>query len=143
MNVYFAAPIRGDRSKIETNKYIVNFIKERGHEVLTDHTVKEKEKLIEIENNFGSTNIYKRDMKWIDECDILIAEATAPSFGVGYEVGYMLGSEDLRNKKVIILFDRIIESQVSAMVTGNCDKNAIVYGYESVDDIGRFLRNYL
>jgi len=143
MNVYLAAPIRGDRSKIETNKYIVNFVKERGHEVLTDHIVKEKEKLIEIENNFGSTNIYKRDMKWIDECDILIAEATVPSFGVGYEVGYMLGSKDLKDKKVIILFDRTIESEVSAMATGNCDENAVVYGYKSIDDIGRFLKSYL
>ncbi|MCK4892201.1 MAG: hypothetical protein KAS78_06040, partial [Candidatus Pacebacteria bacterium] len=77
------------------------------------------------------------------ECDILIAEATTPSFGVGYEVGYMLCAKKLKNRKVIILYDKTIENQISAIATGNCNKNATVYGYESEDDIGKFLKNYL
>ena len=138
MKIYFAAPIRGDRSKIKTNRFIVEFIKEFGHEVLTDHTVKKKEKLVEIENNFGCTNIYQRDINWLKECDLMITEASVPSFGVGYEVGYLLGINNLfnkKNRKVIILYDKNIKEKVSALVVGNTDLNAIVYGYENEEDI--------
>ncbi|MCK5084184.1 MAG: nucleoside 2-deoxyribosyltransferase [Candidatus Pacebacteria bacterium] len=146
MKIYFAAPVRGDRSKIETNKFIVELIKELGHEVLTGHTVKEKEKLVEIENNFGHTSIYERDMNWLKECDLMIAEASTPSFGVGYEAGYLLGSGnsfDKKNRKVIILYDKNTEEKVSALAVGNTDLNAIVYGYESEKDIAHFLKKYL
>ena len=146
MKIYFAAPIRGDRSKIETNKFIVKLINELGHEVLTGHTVKKKEKLVEIENNFGHTNIYQRDMSWLKECDIMIAEASVPSFGVGYEVGYLLGngnSFDKKNRKVIILYDKNTEEKVSALAVGNTDSNVIVCGYRNKEDIRQFLKKYL
>ena len=146
MKIYFAAPIRGDRSKIKTNRFIVEFIREFNHEILTGHTVKKKEKLVEIENNFGHANIYQRDMSWLKECDLMIAEASAPSFGVGYEVGYLLGINNLfnkKNRKVIILYDKNIKEKVSALAVGNTDSNAIVYGYENEEDIRQFLKNYL
>jgi 2'-deoxynucleoside 5'-phosphate N-hydrolase len=146
MKIYFASPIRGDRSNLEMNKIIVELVKEMGHKVLTEHTVREKEKLMEIENNFGHTNIYQRDMDWLKECDLMIAEASAPSFGVGYEVGFLLGSadsSDKKNRKVIILYDKKIENSVSALAVGNTDPNAIVFGYESEEDIRQFLKNYL
>ncbi len=146
MKIFFASPIRGDRNNLEMNRFIVKLIKELGHEILTEHTVKEKEKLMEIENNFGHTNIYQRDMDWLRECDLMIAEASAPSFGVGYEAGYLLGSADSsgeKNKKVIILYDKSVENLVSALAVGNTDPNAIVFGYESEEDIRQFLKNYL
>lgn len=146
MKIYFASPIRGDRSNLKTSKFIVELIKSFGHEVLTEHTVKEKEKLMEIEDNFGHTNIYQRDMDWIKECDLMIAEASAPSFGVGYEAGYLLGSAasfDKKNRKVIILYTKNIENRVSALAVGNTDPNAIVFGYESEEDIRQFLKKYL
>jgi len=146
MKIFFASPIRGDRSNLETNKFIVKLIKELGHKVLTEHTVKEKEKLVEIENNFGHANVYQRDMSWLKECDLMIAEASAPSFGVGYEAGYLLGgadSSDRKNRKVIILYDKNVENWVSVLAVGNIDSNAIVFGYESREDIKQFLKNYL
>ena len=146
MKIYFAAPIRGDRSKIETNKFIVELIKEFGHEVLTEHTIREKKKLVEIENNFGHANIYQRDMNWLKECDLMIAETSTPSFGVGYEAGYLLGisnSFDKNNRKVIILYDKNIEKKVSALAIGNSDSNAVVYGYKNEEDIRNFLKDYL
>ena len=146
MKIYFAAPIRGDRSKIETNKFIVELIKEFGHEVLTEHTIREKKKLVEIEDNFGHANIYQRDMNWLKECDLMIAEASTPSFGVGYEAGYLLGisnSFDKNNRKVIILYDKNIEKKVSALAIGNSDSNAVVYGYKNEEDIRNFLKDYL
>lgn len=146
MKIFFASPIRGDRSNLEMSKFIVELIKEFGHKVLTEHTVKEKERLMEIENNFGHTNVYQRDMDWLKECDLMIAEASAPSFGVGYEAGYLLGgvnSSNKKNRKVIILYDKKIENSVSALTVGNTDSNAIVFGYESEEDIRQFLKNYL
>ena len=32
--------------------------------------------------------IYRRDIQWISECDMVIAEVTNPSLGVGYEMAY-------------------------------------------------------
>ena len=34
--------------------------------------------------------VYERDVNWIQNCDVLIAEVSVPSHGVGYEIGFAL-----------------------------------------------------
>jgi len=35
--------------------------------------------------------VYRRDLDWLSCCDVLIAEASGSSHGVGFEVGYVIG----------------------------------------------------
>ena len=75
----------------------------------------------------GPVEIYKRDVNWINECDILIAEVTVPSLGVGYEIGY---AESL-NKKIICLYQA--NENLSAMIKGN--ENITQISYNNIDEL--------
>ena len=73
--------------------------------------------------SFGSVKItiYERDVKWLEECNIVVAEVSVPSLGVGYELAF---AEKL-NKKVICVYDETIN--ISAMIKGNKYFNSISY----------------
>ena len=57
-----------------------------GHEVLTRHLVNddawERDRLI------SPQDVYRRDMAWLQQCEVLIAEVSGSSFGLGFETGY-------------------------------------------------------
>ena len=122
--IYFAASIRGGRSKVDNYLQILNYLKEN-YIILDEHVAN-----IKIdgkgEKNLNTT-IYKRDIKWLKECDFLIAEVTTPSLGVGYEIAY---AENL-NKKVICLYED--NTNLSAMISGN--PNIILVHYHNFEDL--------
>ena len=55
-------------------------------------------------------------MAWLEQCDLFIAEVSGSSFGLGFEVGYLLGAT---NKKVILLYRRELEHKLSLLISGN------------------------
>lgn len=125
MKIYFAGSIRGGRDDRELYKEIISLLQKRGV-VLTEHIGKEDLSIIgEIEKT--DYEIFSRDISLIKEADVVVAEVTNPSLGVGYELGF---AESL-GKKVICLF-REGERKLSAMIAGN--RNFSVYTYESVVD---------
>ncbi|KAF5897383.1 2'-deoxynucleoside 5'-phosphate N-hydrolase 1, partial [Clarias magur] len=48
----------------------------------------------------GDEAIYDRDMEWLPESDVVVAEVTHPSFGVGYEIGQAM----VLKKRTLCLF---------------------------------------
>ena len=54
-------------------------------------------------------------MQWLESADVVIAEVTTPSLGVGYE----LGIADKLNKSVLCLFREQHGKKLSAMLIGN------------------------
>ena len=110
--VYFACSIRGGG---DTSLYqaIVDAIKEAGGNVLSEVFVKDA---IEYGGSrLPVDEIYKRDTEMISDSDVMIAEVTNPSLGVGYELAY---AEKL-HKPILCLFKRETEQRLSAMVAGN------------------------
>ena len=69
--------------------------------------------------------IYDRDIKWLESADLVIAECTNPSLGVGYEMAY---AEKI-NVPVYIFYDKS-RCLLSAMLTGNSYFNIIPYEKE-------------
>ena len=67
------------------------------------------------ESDMDDIEIYSRDRDWIVESDIIVAEVSNPSLGVGYELGL---AESL-GKKVLCLFYEGNPNQLSAMIAGN------------------------
>ena len=59
--------------------------------------------------------IFQRDVEWIREADIIVAEVTVPSLGVGYELGV---GESL-GKPIICLYREKDRRRLSAMIGGN------------------------
>lgn len=110
--VYFACSIRGGG---DTSLYqqIVDAIKAAGGDVLSEIFVHDA-------INYGGSplpadEIYERDTQMIRDSDVMIAEVTNPSLGVGYELAY---AEKL-NKPILCLFKQDSERKLSAMVSGN------------------------
>lgn len=83
LKIYFGGSIKGGRSKVEDYKKIVDYLKTIGT-VLDEHVADPN--LQASGESITSTEIYNRDVSWINECDILIAEVTVPSLGVDYEL---------------------------------------------------------
>ena len=64
-------------------------LQQLGHEVLTTHLLTEYVDRVEAE--LTEEQVYRRDLDWLSCCDVLIAEASGSSYGVGFEVGYVIG----------------------------------------------------
>ena len=124
LKIYFDGSIKGGRSKVEDYKKIVDYLKNVGT-VLDEHVADPN--LKSTGETIGPVEIYKRDVNWINECDILIAEVTVPSLGVGYEIGY---AESL-NKKIICLYQA--NENLSAMIKGN--ENITQISYNNIDEL--------
>jgi len=131
LKIYFGGSIKGGRYKVEDYKKIVDYLKTIGT-VLDEHVADPN--LQSSGESITSTEIYNRDVSWINECDILIAEVTVPSLGVGYEIGY---AESL-NKRIICLYQN--DESISAMIKGN---NSITHiSYDDVDELLTKLSTY-
>lgn len=132
MKFYFAGAIRGGRERIDI--YIkINKLLEKYGKILDKHV--SNLHVNEIEKDFSLSEIYERDINWIRECDILIAEVSTPSLGVGYEISY---AENL-GKRIICLYDD--EVNISAMIGGN--KNFELIKYKNSNELLSKLENKL
>ncbi|KAJ8014274.1 hypothetical protein DPEC_G00038560 [Dallia pectoralis] len=117
MRIYFCGSIRGGRQDVIIYQKIVQTLKKYG-EVLTEHV---------SDSNLSDTGedavqdgekfIHDRDVEWLMMSDVIIAEVTQPSLGVGYE----LGRARNMNKKILCLFRPSSGKSLSAMVRGAID----------------------
>jgi len=94
MKIYFAGSIRGGRDDAVLYRQIIALLMEYGDvltelmeygDVLTEH-VGDASLTSTGEDGPSDEVIYERDMAWLAEADVVIAEVTTPSHGVGYEV---------------------------------------------------------
>jgi hypothetical protein len=118
MKIYFGFTVAGDRSSIDTARKVVHQLEEMGHEVLTRHLVSDK--AWEADRSISPQEVFRRDMAWLEQCELFIAEVSGSSFGLGFETGYLLGATD---KKVVLLYRREVEQNVSLLISGNTHPN--------------------
>src|SRR5512142_1349766 len=97
MNIYFACSITGGRAFEAVYQALTTALLADGHVVPTAHLADSG--VLQLEGVVSPAEVYERDVTWIREADALIAEVSAPSHGVGYEVGYALQA----GKKVLCL----------------------------------------
>lgn len=110
--VYFAGSIRGGRDDAELYRRLIADIN-RTDTVLTEHIGNLSLSPLE-QGPDKDARIYAQDTAWIRECDVLIAECTSPSLGVGYELAF---AESL-GKPCHVLY-RPARAQLSAMIGGD------------------------
>ena len=123
--VYFAGSIRGGREYAELYKELISYIKSKNSIVLTEHIGDNN--LLKQERILNDKEIYLRDINWLKECDLVIAECTKPSLGVGYELAF---AENLK-KEVNVLYKNK-ECNLSAMISG--DEYFKIFRYETKED---------
>ena len=122
-NVYFAGSIRGGRVDAALYHRIISYIK-KTDTVLTEHIGKSNMSLT-AQTRAVDTHIYEQDTTWLRSSDLLIAECTCPSLGVGYELAYA----EAHNIPVFIFYDKT-KSNLSAMLNGNTYFTIISYETE-------------
>lgn len=135
MKFYFAGAIRGGRSKVEDYAKIVEKLQEYGN-VLTTH-VACPDLNSNGEQNLTKKEIYDRDMNWLNESELVIAEVSIPSLGVGYE----LAAAEKLGKKVLCFYCNDSDNSLSAMIAGN--KYFTIMNYDTIDEVLAYLEDYL
>lgn len=124
--VYFAGSIRGGRADAELYGRVIKHI-QKEHIVLTEHIGDlSLSKLEDVENS--DVAIYEQDTAWLREADLVIAECTTPSLGVGYELAYA----ESHSIPVHIFYDKS-RTRLSAMLAG--DKYFHIHPYASEEDL--------
>ena len=111
MKIYFCGSIRGGREDAELYAYLIRELKKYGT-VLTEHIGNDA--VLKPEFEGSDQNIWQQDTAWLREADVVIAECTTPSLGVGYELAYA----ESHRIPVHIFYDNN-RTQLSAMLTGD------------------------
>lgn len=127
--IYFAGSIRGGRIDAELYARLIRYM-QKDAVVLTEHIGSPHLNL--MEQGKRDMDIYDQDIAWLRESDVIIAECTCPSLGVGYELAF---AEKLE-KPCHIFYDRS-KTQLSAMLTGN--PYFIIHPYENESEIYNIL----
>jgi len=135
MNIYFACSITGGREFESAYQTIVAALLADGHEIPTSHLAQAE--AMDGERALSPQDVYERDVNWIRNCDVLIAEVSVPSHGVGYEIAYALQL----GKPVLCI--SMEGRKVSKMITGNSDPNLSITTYRSVDEAIASAKNFL
>lgn len=135
MKIYFGFTVAGDRTTVETARRIVMLLEELGHEVLTRHLVSDD--AWAADRLISPQEVYQRDMTWLQECDLFIAEVSGSSFGLGFEAGFLLGSSA---KKAILFYGLDVEKKISLLITGNTHSNCMLVPYSSIEQVETFIR---
>lgn len=135
MNIYFACSITGGRQDELIYQRLVTALQEYGHHVPT--AILASPEVMPLEGLEVPEDVYSRDVAWISGCDLLLAEVSTPSHGVGYEIGYALS----QGKKVLCLHRQGVN--VSKMILGNSDPKLTVRSYTTPDKAVGLLNDYL
>ncbi|HVH57034.1 MAG TPA: nucleoside 2-deoxyribosyltransferase [Vicinamibacterales bacterium] len=141
MNIYLACTVRGDRGAIVVARALADALECMGHTVLTRHLLADD--VERGESALTERAVFERDLQWLDAADMLIAEASGSSYGVGFEVGYVLGRSDATSQRVLLLYDMQRRSMVSRLISGNSHPNCTTYPYRDGEDLLRFVTTLL
>lgn len=131
MKIYFSGSIRGGKQDAELYAELIEDLKQYGT-VLTEHVGSKI-----TETDLTDKEIHDRDLEWIREADLIVAEVTVPSLGVGYEIGRAIEM----NKPIICLYRSIEGKKTSAMIRGCSDLKC--FQYSDLDEAKLILKEQI
>ncbi|XP_038198410.1 2'-deoxynucleoside 5'-phosphate N-hydrolase 1 [Arvicola amphibius] len=119
-SVYFCGSIRGGREDQALYARIVSRLRRYG-KVLTEHVAAAEPDPRGEEAAGGDQLIHEQDLAWLRQADVVVAEVTQPSLGVGYELGWAVAL----GKQILCLFRPQSGRVLSAMIRGAADGSRI------------------
>ncbi len=137
MRIYLACTVRGDRAALPALRAIVSRLEKHGHEVLTAHLLRDD--VEEVEATLSEAQVYERDMRWLQACDAVVAEASGSSYGVGFEVGYVLGRGADTGQRVFLLYESGRRAAISRLIAGNTNPRCVRFAYPDLAALGAFI----
>ena len=134
MVIYFAGSIRGGRDDRAIYAEIIELLRAYGT-VVTEHVGDPNISL------GGETapdqEIHDRDITWLRSADVIVAEVTAPSLGVGYELGRAVEW----GKRIVCLYRPEEGRKLSGMIAG-CSA-VVVREYSDTAQLPAILKHVL
>lgn len=129
---FFSCSMRGGFGRLaqEELRKIPDIIEELGMVVISKHQTNGN--FMENESRLTEEAIHDRDYRWLTEADLVIAEITNPSLGVGAEIAdaVHLGIP------VLCVYKRECEQQISAYIRGKAGVVSRAYSdHEELQEI--------
>jgi len=137
MRIYLACTVRGERGGVLAGRAICERLQQHGHEVLTTHLLADD--VDRAEAVLTESQVYQRDIDWLSGCDVLVAEASGSSYGVGFEVGFVTGRAGTTRQRVLLVYHAARQHAVSRLISGNCDAACTTFAYDTIDDLVAFI----
>lgn len=134
MKIYFSGSIYGGRQKLKVYQELVKELSKYG-KVLNPEVADED--VLVSEASLTDESVFQSLEKRLEEADVIFAELTVPSLGVGYELGYA----DSHHKRIIGIYDKTVIPKVSTMIRGN--KKIKIIPYTDLAEIINQLENIL
>ena len=131
--IYFSGSITGGRDDVALYRQLIDALEMDGHRVLAGAAAAED--VGAGGETLARPEIFARDIRWLDECDLVVAEVSMPSHGVGYEIAYARWA---RRIPVIALFRPARTKRCSAMISG--DPGIHLLEYDEVANVVESLR---
>ncbi len=135
MNIFFTGSIRGGRAHQPNFARIVEALKKYGT-VYSPH-VSDETISHHGETHLSAAEILERERAALEKSDIVVAEVTTPSLGVGY----MIACASAADKKIIALYCGEDTLALSAILKG--DPKVETRLYKTEEDIENVLRELL
>lgn len=135
MDIYFCGSIRGGRDDADLYADIIELLEEHG-EVLSEH-VGDAAVEEQGEKDMTEPEIHARDLEWLRTADVVVAEVTTPSLGVGYEIARAAEWD----KPILCLFRPDADQSLSAMVRGSPD--VVLTEYTDTDELEPVFERFL
>ena len=133
MIIYCAGPVKGDQTYHKFHLDVIEQVGTLGHTALS-----------ELNSEFKSAfplndhEVFNRDIKWMDRSKIVIAEASGPSLGVGFEIAYALYKKQI---PVLVLVNSA--ASLSSMIMG-CDSELLtIKKYTDSEDLKRIVSIFI
>lgn len=135
MKIYFSGAVRAGRADVDGYREIIVLLKKYGT-VLTEHigdvSITDRGEL-----NLTEKEIFERDISFLKSSDVLVAEVTTPSLGVGYEIG----QARMLNKPVLCLYRSTDRHALSGMILG--DEQIVTQCYQSLDEASTIIARFM
>lgn len=135
MNIHFIASTKGGRQLQAAYSEIVSLLETHGYvhgKQLSDPSLTSHG-----ESALSSEAILDRELTELEQADVIVAEVTTPSLGVGY----MIGKAEEKSKTIIALYQGDHLDKLSAMIRGN--DNLSVHLYKTKEDLGEIFSKEL
>ncbi len=125
MKIYFCGSVTGGREFQQNYSELIEFLKTKGT-VLTEHLGNKE--LSDRGEDLPDRIVFERDMKWLEQADIVVAEVSVPSLGIGYEIA----TAEKQGKTIIALHHNNADKRLSRIIGGN-PKIKMVF-YEKIEE---------
>ena len=103
MKIYFTSAVSNVKSDVrEKYDQIIAILEELGHSVIAQHLPGKDAAVISKQTDAEAIAIQRKMSKWKKQADLVVVEATTPSFGVGQEIAEALTD----NRQVVALYQK-------------------------------------